>query len=1091
MVMTIAPKQMKTAFLMSLLLAITLERKVATSFQLTPTIGRKIARHTLSRSVASTSVLYAQQQKQQKGKAGKEGGGGGGGGGRKKKPKNIYASTILLPETEFSQRANAIKREPELQEYWKTTDLYSKLSADAASNDAEKFILHDGPPYANGDLHIGHALNKLLKDFINRHQMLRGKQVHYVPGWDCHGLPIELKVLQTMKSKERQALTPITLRERAAEFAKETVGKQSESFQRYGVIGDFDNPYLTLLPEYEAAQIGVFGEMYKQGYIFRGRKPVHWSPSSRTALAEAELEYPEGHISKSIYVALDVESPSEELKEHVKDGKLKVAIWTTTPWTIPANLAVAVNPELEYCVVDAKEGVLDGKTKLLVAEGLVKTLESKFELPEGENFEVLATFPGEALVGTTYKHPLYDRTSPVIAGGDYITTESGTGLVHTAPGHGQEDYLTGLKYGLELLSPVDDVGRFTTDAGSSTVVGDDFVGKSVLGEGNTAVIEALEEAGALIRAEDYGHKYPYDWRTKKPTIFRATDQWFASVEGFREDALKAVDTVEWIPSVGKNRINSFIESRGDWCISRQRSWGVPIPVFYDRETFTEVLLDESTLEHVQSIFKEHGSDAWWKMDEVDLLPDKFKGEADKWIKGTDTMDVWFDSGSSWAGVVQERVSNEKGLSYPADLYLEGSDQHRGWFQSSLLTSVAANKGQAPYKAVLTHGFVLDEKGFKMSKSLGNVVNPLQVIEGGNNKKLEPAYGADVLRLWVASVDYAGDVRVGNNIIKQTFESYRKLRNTARYLIGNLADYDPSENAVPYEDLPSMDKWMLGTLSQVLNEVDDALSKYQFSRATNEVLRFATADLSNFYLDVAKDRLYISAVDDARRRSCQTVIHALLEGFAKSVAPILPHMAEDIWQNLPYRAEGDDSSVFEGGIPKELVSYPEFDAERWNLVRDVRTDVNQVLEVARQDKLVGASLDAAAYIYTSDENIRKVLDELDGDESLITPSVKTNGVDELRTALMMSQVKIVDSEEEVAGACDAAYVAKGELSGCKIGVKKAEGTKCGRCWFYDREVGTHNNYGTDLCQRCDDAIASWEEETGTKFETPVLEEAPVA
>mmetsp|Transcript_17607 Transcript_17607/g.38130 ORF Transcript_17607/g.38130 Transcript_17607/m.38130 type:complete len:1084 (-) Transcript_17607:47-3298(-) len=1082
----IAQQQMKTTLFMTLLLVATLERKVATSFQLA---ARTVGRRALSRSVASSSVLHAQQQ-QQKGK-GK--GGGGGGGGRKKPPKNIYADTILLPQTDFSQRANAVKREPELQEYWKSTDLYSKLSSDAASRGAERFVLHDGPPYANGDLHIGHALNKLLKDFINRHQMLRGKQVHYVPGWDCHGLPIELKVLQTMKSKERQALTPITLREKAAEFAKETVEKQSASFQRYGVIGDFDNPYLTLLPEYEAAQIRVFGEMYKRGYIFRGRKPVHWSPSSRTALAEAELEYPEGHVSKSIYVALNVVSPSEELKEHTKDGeKLKVAIWTTTPWTIPANLAVAVNPDLEYCVVDSHEAVLDGKTKLLVAEGLVNTLESKFELPEGEKFNVLATFPGSALVGTTYQHPLYDRLSPVIAGGDYITTESGTGLVHTAPGHGQEDYLTGLKNGLDLLSPVDDVGRFTIEAGSSTIVGDDFVGKSVLGEGNTAVIEALEEAGALIRAEDYGHKYPYDWRTKKPTIFRATDQWFASVEGFREEALKAVDSVQWIPDVGKNRINSFIESRGDWCISRQRSWGVPIPVFYDKETGgTEVLLDEDTLDHVQSIFAEHGSDAWWKMDEVDLLPEKYKAEADKWVKGTDTMDVWFDSGSSWAGVVQERAAKELGLSYPADIYLEGSDQHRGWFQSSLLTSVAANDGKAPYKAVLTHGFVLDEKGFKMSKSLGNVVNPLQVIEGGNNKKLEPAYGADVLRLWVASVDYAGDVRVGSNIIKQTFESYRKLRNTARYLIGNLADYDPSANAVPYEDLPSMDKWMLGTLSQVLNEVDDALSKYQFSRATNEVLRFATADLSNFYLDVAKDRLYISAVDDFRRRSCQTVIHALLEGFAKSVAPILPHMAEDIWQNLPYKAERDDSSVFEGGVSKQLMSYVEFDAERWNLVRDVRTDVNQVLEVARQDKLVGASLDAATYIHTSDEKIRKVLDELDGDESLIAPSVKTNGVDELRTALMISQVNIVDSEDEVAAACDAAYVAKGELSGCTIGVKKAEGTKCGRCWFYDREVGTHDRYGSDLCQRCDEAITSWEEKTGGKFAAPVLEEAPVA
>lgn len=1064
---------------MSLLLALTLERRAVAAFRCAP--AGRLARHAPARSIAS--ALRAQQQKQQKKQPG--------GGGRKKKPKNVYAETILLPETAFSQRANAVKREPELQAYWSDTDLYGKLSAAAAAKGAERFVLHDGPPYANGDLHIGHALNKLLKDFINRHQILRGRQVHYVPGWDCHGLPIELKVLQSMKSKERKGLTPVALRERAAVFAREAAGRQSAAFQRYGVLGDFEHPYLTLLPAYEAAQVGVFGEMYRAGHIFRGRKPVHWSPSSRTALAEAELEYPDNHVSKSIYVALDVVGRSEALAAHAEgEGALKVAIWTTTPWTIPANLAVAVNPDLEYCVVDAHRSVLDGKTKLLVATGLVQTLESKFELPEGEHLEVLATFPGADLVGTTYRHPLYDRTSPVIAGGDYITTESGTGLVHTAPGHGQEDYVTGLKYGLELLSPVDDAGKFTSDAGASTVVGDDFVGLSVLGEGNTAVIAALEEAGALIRAEDYGHKYPYDWRTKKPTIFRATDQWFASVEGFREDALKAVDTVQWIPEVGKNRINSFIKSRGDWCISRQRSWGVPIPVFYDRETFTKVLLDEDTLAHAQAIIAEHGCDAWWTMDEAELLPDKYKGEADKWIKGTDTMDVWFDSGSSWAGVVQERAAEKLGLRYPADLYLEGSDQHRGWFQSSLLTSVAANKGQAPYKAVLTHGFVLDEKGFKMSKSLGNVVDPLLVIEGGNNKKLEPAYGADVLRLWVASVDYTGDSRVGTNIIKQTFESYRKLRNTARYLIGNLADYDPEKDAVPYEELPSMDKWMLGTLSKALNEVDDALSKYQFSRATNEVLRFATVDLSNFYLDVAKDRLYISAADDVRRRSCQTVIHALLEGFTKAIAPILPHMAEDIWQNLPYKAEGDESSVFEGGIAPELTSYPAFDVERWDLVRNVRTDANQVLELARQDKLVGASLDAAAYIHTTDDTIRKVLDELDGDENLVVPSVKTNGVDELRAALMISQVHLVDSEEEVTSSCDAAYTAKGELSGCTIGVKKAEGTKCGRCWFYDKQVGTFKKYGGGLCQRCVEAVYSWEETTGSKLPDAAPEEAPV-
>ncbi|VEU39823.1 unnamed protein product [Pseudo-nitzschia multistriata] len=1000
---------------------------------------------------------------------------GGGGGGRKKRPKNPFASTIILPDTGFNQRANAVKREPEIQEFWKDYGLYDKLSETASAEGKERFVLHDGPPYANGSLHCGHALNKILKDFINRKQALNGKQVHYIPGWDCHGLPIELKVLQTMKSKERQGLTPVTLREKAASFAKATVEDQSKSFQRYGIFGDFEKPYLTLQPKFEAAQIRVFGEMFQKGFIFRGRKPVHWSPSSRTALAEAELEYPENHVSKSIYVGFEVVEPSDGLKEyHSEDEPVKVAIWTTTPWTMPANLAVAINPELSYSVVNhASTG------KLVVATDLIETIANKVGLPEGESFEIVSTMPGSDLVGTKYTHPLYDRNSPVLEGGDYITTESGTGLVHTAPGHGQEDYLTGLKNGLELLSPVDDAGKFTIEAG------EEFKGLNVLGEGNQAMIDALTTAGALLKVEDYGHKYPYDWRTKKPTIFRATDQWFASVEGFRDSALKAVDTVQWVPEIGKNRINSFVVGRGDWCISRQRSWGVPIPVFYDRETGNEVLLNDSTLEHIEKIFAEQGSDAWWKLDEVDLLPEELKAEADKWKKGTDTMDVWFDSGSSWAGVASERDE----LAYPADMYLEGSDQHRGWFQSSLLTSVAVND-KAPYKTVLTHGFVLDEKGFKMSKSLGNVIDPLYVIEGGNNKKLEPAYGADVLRLWVASVDYSGDVGIGPNIIKQTFESYRKLRNTARYLIGNLADFvpegQPDSTAVPYDELPSLDKWMLGRLSASLKEVDEAMDAFEFQRATQELLRFATAEMSNFYLDVAKDRLYISASDDFRRRSCQTVLHALIEGFAKGIASILPHMAEDIWQNLPY--EKTTESVFEGGWPAHLAEFEQFESEKWDLVRAVRDDVNKMLEGARNDKLVGASLDAAAYLYMADEEKRKILESLAGDVSLVVPPVKTNGVDELRTTLMLSQIHIVDSPEKISESCDEKYISTADtISGCVVGVAKAKGTKCGRCWFYDEQIGKHGLPHDDACQRCNDAIAVFEKTTGEPFVRPPVEE----
>jgi len=997
---------------------------------------------------------------------------------RPKKEKNAYAPTIILPETEFSQRANAKNREPEIQKFWKDIDLYNKVSKEAADNNAERYVLHDGPPYANGDLHIGHALNKLLKDFINRKQLLNGKQVHYVPGWDCHGLPIELKVLQNIKSsKERQSLTPIALREKAAGFAQSTVEKQSESFQRYGVFGDFDSPYLTLQPKFEAEQIKVFGEMYKKGYIFRGRKPVHWSPSSKTALAEAELEYPEGHISKSIYVAFEVEEVPEENTKLApfKDG-LKVAIWTTTPWTMPANMAVAVNPDLTYAVVEHEK-----TGRLLVADDLKENLAAKFNLPEGETFNTLVSLSGADLVGVKYNHPLYKGTrepAPVIAGGDYITTESGTGLVHTAPGHGQEDYITGLKYNLELLSPVDDVGRFTIEAG------EEFVGKSVLGDGNAAVIEALNTTGALLKLEDYGHKYPYDWRTKKPTIFRATDQWFASVEDFRDNALDAIEKVRWVPEVGMNRIKAFVTGRGDWCISRQRSWGVPIPVFYDKATGKDVLLDEHTLDHIQAIFAEQGSDAWWKLDVVDLLPEMYKEEADKWVKGTDTMDVWFDSGSSWAGVANARDE----LAYPADLYLEGSDQHRGWFQSSLLTSVAA-QGKAPYKAVLTHGFVLDEKGYKMSKSLGNVVDPLLVINGGNNQKLQPAYGADVLRLWVASSDYTGDVLIGDGIIKQTFESYRKLRNTARYLIGNLADFKPDgddSNAIAYDDLPSLDKWMLGRLSATLKEVDEAIDEYQFNRATQELLRFSTADLSNFYLDVAKDRLYISSIDDYRRRSCQTVLHSVLEGLAKAMSPILPHMSEDIWQNLPYETQTE--SVFQGGWPKHLMEYTENDAEQWAKVRDLRDDVNKVMESARVDKLIGASLDAEAYVYIPDSETREIFNKLESDKNLISPPVKTNGVDDLRTVLLMSRVNLVDSAEEVEAACDEKYVAVGAESGFTVGVKKATGTKCGRCWFYDDEVGNHDLPHSDVCQRCNEAITSWEEKTGETFTLPVPEEA---
>ncbi|MDJ0681249.1 MAG: isoleucine--tRNA ligase [Xenococcaceae cyanobacterium MO_167.B52] len=958
-----------------------------------------------------------------------------------------YKDTVNLPQTDFSMRANAVKREPELQQFWAENQIYEQLSQ---NNPKEPFILHDGPPYANGSLHMGHALNKILKDIINKYKLLQGHKTDYIPGWDCHGLPIELKVLQKMKSKERQGLTPLKLRQKAKEFALEAKQEQCEGFKRCGVWGDWEHPYLTLTPEYEAAQIAVFGEMALKGYIYRGLKPVHWSPSSRTALAEAELEYPEGHTSPSIYVAFPVSSlgeDAEELEQYLPN--LKVAIWTTTPWTIPGNLAVAVNGDLEYAVVDLSPNpspTRRGEQFLIVAKDLVESLSATFET----DLTIKTTVTGKTLEGITYRHPLYERESKVVIGGDYITTESGTGLVHTAPGHGQEDYITGQKYGLPILSPVDDAGRFTEEAGK-------FAGLQVVAKGNEkvsaanqAIIDALQETGSLLKHEEYAHKYPYDWRTKKPTIFRATEQWFASVEGFRDAALEAIKSVTWIPAAGENRITPMVKDRSDWCISRQRSWGVPIPVFYDEET-NEALLTAETINHVKAIIAEKGSDAWWELSVEELLPESYRNNGRTYRKGTDTMDVWFDSGSSWASVVKAR-----GLQYPVDVYLEGSDQHRGWFQSSLLTSVAVND-TAPYKTVLTHGYVVDENGRKMSKSLGNGVDPTVIIEGGKNKKQEPPYGADVLRLWVSSVDYSSDVRIGNNIVKQLADIYRKIRNTSRFLLGNLHDFDPKTDAVAYADLPELDKYMLHRITEVFADITDAYDSYQFYRFFQAVQNFCVVDLSNFYLDIAKDRLYISSLGSFRRRSCQTVLAVAIENLAKSIAPVLSHMAEDIWQSIPY--ETGYKSVFESGWvtindewkQPDIVSF-------WDTIRNLRDEVNKVMEEARQNKAIGSSLDAKVLLYLADTELKNKLASLNS-----TDSVNPKSIDELRYFFLASQVELVDSLD---------FIEKSEYKSTSdtvsIAVVKADGEKCERCWNYSTTVGSFVDDPT-ICDRCNSAL----------------------
>ncbi len=940
-----------------------------------------------------------------------------------------YKDTVNLPQTKFDMRANATKREPEIQKFWAENQIYDRLSQ---NNPGEIFVLHDGPPYANGALHIGHALNKILKDIINRYQLLKGKKARYVPGWDCHGLPIELKVLQNMKQSDRLNLAPLDLRHKARDFALKAVDEQSKGFQRFGVWGDWEHPYLTMTPDYEAAQIGVFGQMVLKGYIYRGFKPVHWSPSSKTALAEAELEYPEGHTSSSIYAAFEMTSLSEAAKSALEPylPQLSVAIWTTTPWTIPANLAVSVNPRLDYVVVE----VGSSSKYLIVAADLVVTLSAKLETP----LTVKATLKGKDLEHSTYRHPLFDRESPILIGGEYVTTESGTGLVHTAPGHGQEDYIVGQRYGLPILAPVDENGNFTEEAGK-------FVGLNVLGEGNTGVIEALTEAGSLLKMESYAHKYPYDWRTKKPTIFRATEQWFASVAGFREEALKAIASVQWIPPQGENRITPMVSDRADWCISRQRSWGVPIPVFYDEET-GEPLMNEETIAYVQKIFAEKGSDAWWEMPLEELLPEKYRNSGKTYRKGTDTMDVWFDSGSSWAAVAKQRPE----LQYPVDIYLEGSDQHRGWFQSSLLISVA-NNGIAPYKTVLTHGFTLDEEGRKQSKSLGNVIDPNIVIEGGKNQKEEPPYGADVLRLWVSSVDYSTDVSISKNILKQMGDVRSKIRNTARFLLGNLHDFDPSKDAVPYEQLPELDRYMLHRITEVFTDVTQAFDRFQFFRFFQAVQNFCTIDLSNFYLDIGKDRLYISAENTLRRRSCQTVLHVALENLTRAIAPVLCHTAEDVWQFLPYPTPY--KSVFEAGWVQleEKWHKPEL-LKFWQQLRTIRTEVNKVLEQARVQKAIGSALEAKVLLYVADSQLRQQMHALDSNSL-------TNRVDELRYMFIVSGVELLETPEALQ---QAKYSYKSDSLG--IGVVAADGHKCDRCWNYSTYVGTSTEHPL-LCDRC--------------------------
>ncbi len=950
-----------------------------------------------------------------------------------------YKDTLNLLKTDFSMRANSAIREPEIQEIWSKNNIDLELGS---NNKGKNFTLHDGPPYANGPLHMGHALNKVLKDIINKYKTLRGFKVHFVPGWDCHGLPIELKVLQNLKTQERNNLDSLELRKKATDYAKMQINNQLIGFKRWGIWGDWDNPYLTLRKSYESAQIGVFGKMFLNGYIYRGLKPVHWSPSSRTALAEAELEYPEEHYSISVYVKLNVTKLSEQILLKFKETNLNellfvnlddlyISIWTTTPWTLPANEAVAVNPEINYIFASDQE-----KNIYIFAKNLLSDLSEKFK----RDFKVLLEIKGSDLVGIKYQHPTKNKICNIVIGGDYITTETGTGLVHTAPGHGMDDFIVGQKFKLPITCIVDEKGNLNDEA-------EKFRGLNVLKDANDMVIEYLDKNNSLLLKEKYKHRYPYDWRTKKPTIFRATEQWFASVEGFRDLALNSIDDVEWMPITGKKRIYSMVVGRGDWCISRQRSWGVPIPVFYEKNG-KEILLNNETINHIQNLFKEFGADIWWEWEVAKLLPEKYKDKSDCWEKGLDTMDVWFDSGSSWAAVCEQRPE----LKYPADLYLEGSDQHRGWFQSSLLTSVAVNK-IPPYKKVLTHGFALDENGRKMSKSLGNVVDPNIIINGGPNKKNQPAYGADVLRLWVSSVDYSVDVPIGSNILKQLSDVYRKVRNTARYLLGNIHDYNPVGDNIEIDKLPILDKWMLNRLFDVSDQITKAYENYEFSKFFQILQSFCVVDLSNFYLDIAKDRLYVSAKSQFRRRSCQFVMSQIVENLAIFISPVLSHMAEDIWQNIPYPVK--EKSVFQRGWPNFPESWINSDLdEHIGNLRKLRVEINKAIEVCRNKQIIGAALETQVNYLPSNDAMRKSLAWLD--------KLGNNEVDSYCDWLIISKFNQVTT---LSKEC---LITDNNQFGT-IQILKAKGQKCARCWHYEEETvnGIEN---TILCKRCANIIS---------------------
>lgn len=926
-----------------------------------------------------------------------------------------YNNTLNLPQSEFPMRGNLPAREPGMLESWDESERYEKLME---KNEGKPlYILHDGPPYANGDIHLGTALNKVLKDIIVKQKNMSGYKVPYVPGWDTHGLPIELKALKK-DGVDPTSIDPVSLRKICKEFALSYVESQKQQFKRLGVLGDFKHPYITLQPEFEAKEVEIFGKMAQSGYVYKGLKPVYWCTECGTALAEAEIEYSEDKCY-SIFVKFNVVDDKGVFeKAGVNKDKVSFVIWTTTTWTLPGNVAICLGPDYEYTLVKA------GDEYLVMAKELVK---SAMEAAKIEDYETVGTFLGKELEYITTQHPFLDRKSLVIYG-DHVTLESGTGCVHTAPGHGVEDFEVCQKYPeLEVVVPVDNTGHLTSEAG-------EFAGLST-DDANKAIAKKLEETGHLFALQKIIHQYPHCWRCHNPILFRATEQWFCSIDGFKDQAIAELPKIKWIPEWGEKRIENMIRDRSDWCISRQRKWGVPIPIVYCKDCGKPIVNDE-TIKAIADMFRREGSDSWYIHDASEFIPDSVKCECgcSEFTKETDILDVWFDSGVSHAAVLDERDY----LRWPADLYLEGADQYRGWFQSSLLTSVVW-KGEAPYKTVCTHGWVVDGEGKTMHKSAGNGIAPEEII----NK-----YGADILRLWVASSDYHADIRISPKILGQLGDAYRKIRNTAKYILGNLYDFNPDTDMVAYDDLEELDKYAMHQLSTLIEKANAAYDNLDFHVVYHAIHNFCVLDMSSFYLDIIKDRLYCEVPNGKARRAAQTTMYRILDVLTRMLAPILSFTAEEIWSFMPHASGDDAESVFFNDMYRSVESHvDEAFVSLWNTIFAVRGDVQKALELKRADNQIGKSLEAKITLYCE----ASLYDTLD--------AVK----EKLPEYFICSQVELVkEGKGEFAG----------EVEGLSVTASHADGEKCERCWMYSETVGQDEGHPT-LCHRCADVIRETE------------------